>query len=448
MTMPKRGKKLLLLAMAGAIALVQGSGNLPAAGPGAPVAQTPPFASPDIKPTFGDWLLSRPVALARKVRVTDPLQKPAFAGQPADSLKGMAAGIRATQLDAPNRAKAAAYLGTVDCVTYPQAQKMLISTMKEDPSEEVRYEAVMALRNMLANGCCNMETECDCEGCQCRKEAVRETDRHAKQQQKAILHEAKGPAKKAARKANREDAATRYDCCRGCCNADALNALSEVAYGKDDQCCWTEPSERVRCAAAQGLCLCATVAEAISSDPPVPPVPVTPDDPNNGGGGGEVKPKKTEEVKPGEKSTSLPQLKATTQIAVPPAPVPNAALVGTPSHPVLSQLNGYCIVSLKQRQFLPASPEFSSEFEDRTYFFTSADAKAAFDARPSNFAPAYGGYDPVTWLERHEFVQGQFLREFNGRFYLFSSKENWEAFKQSPERFLLNHRGNSSVVAR
>ena len=68
----------------------------------------------------------------------------------------MAAGIRAVQLDVPNRIKAAAYLGTVDCVTYPQAQTMLIATMQEDPSEEVRYEAVMALRMMLSRGCGNM----------------------------------------------------------------------------------------------------------------------------------------------------------------------------------------------------------------------------------------------------------------------------------------------------
>ncbi len=430
---------MLLIAMAAAILLMQHSGNVDAQGP------VGPFASPDIKPTFADWITARPIALAKKIRLTDPLLKPPFAGQPADSLKGMAAGIRAVQLDAPNRAKAAAYLGTVDCVTYPNAQKMLISTMKQDPAEEVRYEAVMALRNLLSHGCCNMDTQCECESCQGRKQAVGETERHAKQQQRSLIHEAKGPAKKAARQVNRQTADTRYDCCRGCCNAEALNALSEVAYGKDDQCCFTEPSERVRTAAAQGLTLCATSAAPIGT---IDPIPVGPDVPTpvKPGTGGEVKPDQNKEVKPGDKEAELPQLRSLSlRNAVPPAPV-NPALQGTSSHPVIAALNGYCVVALKQRQFVPASAEFKSTFEDRTYYFATAQAKASFDAGPVAYAPAYGGIDPVTWLKNHEIVQGQFLREYNGRFYLFSSKSNWESFKQSPEHFVLNQRDNGNRV--
>ena len=388
------------------------------------------------------------MARSKKIRLTDPLQKPPFAGQPADSLKGMAAGIRAVQLDIPNRVKAAAYLGTVDCVTYPQAQKMLIATMQEDPAEEVRYEAVMALRNMLSRGCGNMETQCECESCSSRKKTARESDRHAKKQRQAIIKEAKGPAKKLARKVSKDAEEERYDCCRGCCNPDALKALFNVANGKDDQCCWIEPSERVREAAAEGLCLCATFAPSTAPEPldddvdaETPPVD------------GEVKPTDDGEAKPkGEDKDDSSKDDAVTSvprnhprvIAVPPAPVP--VLRGTVAQPAITSLNGFCIVGLKQRQFVPANAEFSSVFEDRTHYFASATAKGEFDANPSAYAPAYGGIDPVAWLEQREMVQGQFLREFNGRFYLFTSKQNWETFKQIPSRFVLNQKADTSSL--
>lgn len=438
---------------------------------GAPIPATPPFGSPDIKPTLCDWLTARPIALAKKVALTDPLQKPPFVGQPPDSLKGMAAGIRAVQLDAPNRAKAAAYLGTVDCVTYPQAQAMLIATMQEDPAEEVRYEAVMALRNMMSHGCSNLDTECECEKCSGMKKVSRETERHAKKMQNAVVHEAKGKAKKEARKANKVVKETRYDCCRGCCNAKVLNALAEVAYGKDEQCCYVEPSERIREAAAEGMSLCRTYSGGyMSTVAPIPPVtdPVNPevmpgDDVEtvpdvNAPAETPVEPKTT--AIPPAPLTVAPKAKANTVSVAPralptlkekpvqspatPAPEKVSELKGTKTHPVIAALNGYCIVGLKERQFIPARSEFSSQFEDRTYYFASADAKEEFDADPAYYAPAYGGIDPVVWLEKHEMVEGKFLREFEGRFYLFSDKEMWQTFKTKPQRFVLNHAVDSS----
>jgi len=439
---------------------------------GAPIPATPPFASPDIKPTLCDWLTARPIALAKKVALTDPLQKPPFVGQPPDSLKGMAAGIRAVQLDAPNRAKAAAYLGTVDCVTYPQAQAMLIATMQDDPAEEVRYEAVMALRNMMSHGCSNLDSECECEKCRGMKKVSRETERHTKKMQNAVIHEAKGKAKKEARKANKVVKETRYDCCRGCCNAKVLNALAEVAYGKDEFCCYVEPSERIREAAAEGMSLCCTNSGGgyMPTVDPIPPV-TDPVDP-------EVMPNDDKETTPDSnvpveapidpKTTALPpapvtvapRAKVSTVTVAPkalavlnekpiqtpatPAPTQVSELKGTKTHPVLTALNGFCIVGLKERQFIPARSEFSTQFEDRTYYFSSADAKEEFLAEPTYYAPAYGGIDPVVWMEKHEMVEGKFLREYEGRFYLFSDKEMWQAFKNKPQRFVLNRPANSS----
>lgn len=432
----------------------------PAAPAGAPIPQTPEFTSPDIKPTLCDWLLARPVALAKKLRVTDPLQRPPFAGAPPDSLKGMAAGIRAVQLDAPNRVAAAAYLGTVDCATYPKAQDMLIAVMQDDPQEEVRYEAVMALRFMLTRGCANLETECECESCSNKKQIAKESEKHSREHQRELIKDAHGKAKEAARDAKKKNEVQekRYDCCRGCCNAKVLNALAKVAYEKDGQCCWLEPSERVRQAAKEGLCLCCTVPgwTMASPTPPMAP-PVEPEIPGEtpAPDDKEVKPPQIEEVVP---KLTPPPVEPKDGIAPPPVipkdgPVTQmtasrSPLSGTALRPSVPGLKGYCVVELRERKFTPAKADFSSVFDGRTYYLSSREAKAAFDAEPEKYALAYRGYDPVVWQTKREMVDGQFLREYQGHFYLFTTKENWEAFKAAPQKYVLRQQtANGATVA-
>ena len=158
----------------------------------------------------------------------------------------MAAGIKAVELDAPNRIRAVQYMATLDCVTYPQAQEMLIQVMQEDPIEDVRYEAVMAIRMMLTRRCSNMDGECECESCSVRKKAVKETKKHSKHGQHElpknpcelvhqtlpkILH---APCKLHERAKKGKLEQTRRDCCRGCCNDKVLNALAKVAYEADE----------------------------------------------------------------------------------------------------------------------------------------------------------------------------------------------------------------------
>ena len=314
-----------------------------------------------------------------------------------------------------------------------------------------------------------MDTSCECESCSLRKKAAKETERHAKQAQRELIKEAKGPAKAAARKASRDPKEQRYDCCRGCCNDKVLTALAKVAYDKDDQCCWVEPSERVRDAAAEGLSLCVTSPAPYSETTPVPPVPT------------EVKPM---EVGPPEEK-EVPTLKTketSAELTPPPAPATLDSTSATPlrsgvrpspatgatlpvpgmprqvsatkpvtgePRPVIAGLKGYCVVALKDRQFVPTNTAFSSTFEDRAYFFSTADAKAAFDRNPESYAPAYGGIDPVAWLEQRQMVEGQYLREYGGRFYLFATKDNWETFKTSPQRFVLRDAATArGLVAR
>lgn len=466
---------------------------------GAPIPPAPAFTSPDIKPTFADWLTARPIALAKKIRLTDPLLKPPFAAAPPDSLKGMAAGIRAVQLDVPNRVKAVQYLGTLDCVTYPQAQDMLIATMLEDPSEIVRYEAVMALRNMLTRGCCNMNTVCECETCANRKQIVRETERHAKKGERLLIKEAKGPAKREAKKAHRdrETEEQRYDCCRGCSNEKVMKALAKVASEKDDECCWVEPSERVRQAASDAMCLFRNYSDGyMLPEGIVEPTPTT-DDPSMDG---EVEPSNEGEVAPEKKLNDVeakseasaskakaknvgavktvaapvgsqsvpvkakpaavkaapaePQAIPVQSASVEPSAIPTSTVVTSvqaepefpelneqaspiAAYPTIPGLKGRCIVGLKMRQVLPVDSRFSSVYEERTYYFSNAEAKVAFDQDPKQFALAYGGLDPVSWLSQHKMVDGLVLREFEGQFFLFENKDNWETFKGNPTRFVL-----------
>ena len=340
--------------------------------------------------------------------------------------------------------------------------------MKEDPAEVVRYEAVMALRNMLTRGCCNMDSVCQCDPCCNRKKIARETEAHARKGTRALLKEAKGPAKKAARKANREAEAEdeRYDCCRGCANEKVMKALAEVATKKDDQCCWVEPSERVREAAAEAMCLFPNYADGYGL-PDIPPEGVPGTDGNKEGESvppvqvEEAKPEPTQEATPPTSEKESPANSgasapgatvpatpvAQTPIEVPPAPdVFPAGTVATfsvkgeseqVSMPVVPGLRGRCIVALKARQNVASDARFCSVYEERSYYFSSAEAKAKFDQNPKLYAPAYGGVDPVVWLAERKLTDGQILREYGGQFYLFSSKENWAAFKGNPQRYVL-----------
>jgi hypothetical protein len=63
---------------------------------------------------------------------------------------GAAAAIAADEADAPKRRAAVRYLGTVDCHWWPEAEAGLITALRTDRNECVRWEAAKA----LGNGCC------------------------------------------------------------------------------------------------------------------------------------------------------------------------------------------------------------------------------------------------------------------------------------------------------
>ena len=70
--------------------------------------------------------------------------------KPNGGAEAAAAKIKASEADAKARVAAVEYLGTVDCNWFPEARKGLLSSLREDPNECVRYAAARA----LGNGCC------------------------------------------------------------------------------------------------------------------------------------------------------------------------------------------------------------------------------------------------------------------------------------------------------
>jgi hypothetical protein len=123
-----------------------------------------------------------------------------------------AAKIKAEEDLAPQKIKAIKYLGTVGCSCYPGVREALLAAL-EDCTEAVRYEAAIALCQVAGNPC----KHCDKSGC---------------------------------------------------CNAEVMNKLNDMAYGQDAKGCCKEPSERVRQAAANALNACKR------KNPTTPMIPV------------------------------------------------------------------------------------------------------------------------------------------------------------------------------
>lgn len=110
-----------------------------------------------------------------------------------------AAKIKAEEDAAEQKIKAIKYLGTVGCGCYPGVQEALLAALKEC-NEDVKYEAAVAF--------------CELAG---------------------------DPAS---------------PCQKGCCSAEVMTKLREMAFGRDEQGCYLEPSSQVRAAAANALRAC------------------------------------------------------------------------------------------------------------------------------------------------------------------------------------------------
>jgi YHS domain-containing protein len=99
---------------------------------------------------------------------------------------------------------------------------------------------------------------------------------------------------------------------------------------------------------------------------------------------------------------------------------------------------GFCPVALRDRRNLvDASPEFTATFGLQTYSFATLEAKAAFEAEPSRYAPAAGGSDVVLLVNSGEEQAGllDYALWHRDRLYLFRSRETMGQFAENPQRF-------------
>lgn len=102
-----------------------------------------------------------------------------------------------------------------------------------------------------------------------------------------------------------------------------------------------------------------------------------------------------------------------------------------------------CLVTLfDDRRVEVGSMQFSSPYRSRTVYFSSADAKARFDANPERYWPVLDGYCVVTYLEHNQRVQGNPVSGavFRGRMWFFNSSTQMEAFIANPKEYLPQRR--------
>jgi hypothetical protein len=133
-----------------------------------------------------------------------PIADPKNLASDVPALKA-AAEIKQAEDMKKHKIKAIKYLASVGCGCYDKDGKItnaLIESMSNDCTEDVRLEAVEAVSEAAKGGCCE-----NC-GATC------------------------------------------------CCNEKITEALSKIAYERDDDGCWLEPSERVREAAREALAAC------------------------------------------------------------------------------------------------------------------------------------------------------------------------------------------------
>ena len=160
-----------------------------------------------------------------------------------------------------------------------------------------------------------------------------------------------------------------------------------------------------------------------------------------------------DEPMPEEKSIELP---IEDEIPLPPAASPAEPAKEAINEPAKEEVNnkmkliaergelrglkGFCPVMLRdERDLKNALPEHHSTFKGRTYYFSSADAKAAFDEHPQQYAPVSGGQD-IVLLKEKVTKEGSLDHAvwFKDRLYLFTSPKTLEQFVATPKEFAIS----------
>jgi YHS domain-containing protein len=98
-------------------------------------------------------------------------------------------------------------------------------------------------------------------------------------------------------------------------------------------------------------------------------------------------------------------------------------------------LKGYDPVAyFKQHRAVKGDPTYSSSYGGATYYFASADDKAAFDESPVKYAPQYGGYcaSGMTKGQLNDCDPNVFFI-YKGKLYLCESPKKGKSFYSKPD---------------
>jgi hypothetical protein len=184
-----------------------------------------------------------------------------------------AAEIKKEEDLAKQKIKAVKYLASIGCGCYNRDGGITDALMAAmgDCTEEVRYETIQAIASAAS--------EENCENCKLRS----------------------------------------------CCSEEITKKLFEIAYGRDDEGCFLEPSERVREAAQEAMCICCPGAEDYFGEPEVPL-----DDPELNRGPRPSNPETSPSDQPGNSASSR------RQGVVGPAAIRSANATAQPMAPIVS----------------------------------------------------------------------------------------------------------------
>ena len=168
--------------------------------------------------------------------------------------------------------KALEYLGDMGCTPeHPEVMPALMAAM-DDPDEQIRYEAVKSvlkstaacqskeLKKSIKKGKSHSEAFCDkkkayekklCESIDrlCGKAPPKQHEHKVKNKLQSLIgrEECPDPSKEDCPQADKRG---------NCCSPAMREKLLKLAYGRDDQGCFVEPSKRVRDLAAQAVQAC------------------------------------------------------------------------------------------------------------------------------------------------------------------------------------------------
>ena len=89
---------------------------------------------------------------------------------------------------------------------------------------------------------------------------------------------------------------------------------------------------------------------------------------------------------------------------------------------------------------------FAATYKGRRYFFASEAAQKEFERSPEDYAVAFGGCDPVHFVDTQQVLEGRFLTIHDGKLYMFASEENYQRFSQDISRYTRQSSGVSQVA--